>query len=185
MDLQRDFLDAEAGRMPVAAADASAVLKVANEVLSKDILAGALPILVVNAFPATARIGNFFRRGAAVAGTAGAEIDERVRRSGSEVTIAKATASAFSNPALAACLRANGIREIYVLGVYAEGCVRATVIDAIKSGYRVHVIASAVATNAIWKKRFALWSMKRAGAKIWSCVEVLTQRAPTNAPANR
>ena len=182
MDLQRDFLDVAGGRLPVDAPGAVAALQVANEVLSKSILAGALPILVVNQFPVTARIGNFFRKGSAIAGSAGAEFDVRLRRNGSERVIVKASPSAFSNPELDRYLRANGVQEMHVLGVFAEGCVRATVIDAVKRGYTVHVIANAVATNAAWKKRVALWAMKRAGAKILLSIVAATSSNSKDVP---
>ncbi len=166
MDLQRDFLDREAGRMPVDERGAKAALQVANEVLSRQVLVGVLPILVMNQFPASAGIANFFRHGAAISGTAGAELDPRLQRSGSEMVVNKARPSAFSNPELQRCLDSHGVKKIYVLGVFAEGCVRATVVDAVKLGYSVVVIADAVATNAAWKKSFALWAMARAGAEI-------------------
>jgi nicotinamidase-related amidase len=170
VDLQRDFLDRGAGRMPVDASGGQAVLRVANDVLAKRSLADALPILVVNQFPASARIANFFRKSAAIAGSAGAELDERLQRSGSENLITKASPSAFSNPELEALLRAQGVKDLYVLGVFAEGCVRATAVDAVQRGYRVHVIEDAVASNAAWKKAFALWAMARAGVEILSSV---------------
>lgn len=166
MDLQRDFLNREIGRMPVDEPGAEAVLHAANKVLSKSVLAGALPVLVTNQFPATARVGNFFRKGAAIAGSAGAELDARLAHTGQVKLIAKASPSAFSNPELQQYLHAHGVKELYVLGVFAEGCVRSTVADAIKRGYTVHVIEAAVASNAAWKKRFAMWAMKRAGAQI-------------------
>lgn len=166
MDLQRDFLDRAAGRMPVDESGAQAVLRVANDVLAKRTLAGALPILVMNQFPASSRIANFLRKGAAIAGSTGAEFDGRLERSGSEKVITKASPSAFSNPELEPFLRAHGVKDLYVLGVFAEGCVRATALDAVKSGYSVHVIADAVASNSAWKKAFALWAMARAGAEI-------------------
>lgn len=177
MDLQKDFLNGKGGRMPVDGLGADAVLQAANEVLSKRVLAEALPILVLNQFPATARIANFFRKGAAVAGSTGAELDARLESSGSAKVIAKASPSAFSNPELEQYLRAHGVQELYVLGVFAEGCVRSTVVEAVKRGYTVHVIENAVATNAAWKKRFALWAMKRAGAKI---VPSLLATKPSN-----
>ena len=71
-------------------------------------------------------------------------------------------------------------------GLFAEGCVRSTVVEAIKLGYTVHVIANAVATNAAWKKRFALWAMKRAGAKIVASLmapSVLTLSCSGTTPA--
>jgi nicotinamidase-related amidase len=166
VDLQRDFLDRGRGRMPVGASGAKAVLRVANDVLSQRTLVGALPILVMNQFPSTARLANFFRKGAAIIGSAGAELDGRLERSGSEQVFTKALPSAFSNPELERYLRANGVQDLYVLGVFAEGCVRSTALEAVKRGYTVHVIADAVASNAAWKKTFALWAMARAGAEI-------------------
>jgi nicotinamidase-related amidase len=179
MDLQCDFLDLVSGRMPVDKGGAQAVLRVANDVLAKRSLADALPILVLNQFPASARIANFFRKGAAIAGSAGAELDGRIERSGSEKVITKACPSAFSNPELEPFLRAHGVKRLYVLGVFAEGCVRSTAVDAVKRGYAVHVIADAVASNTAWKKVFALWAMARAGA------EILPSVASPNGPEAR
>jgi nicotinamidase-related amidase len=166
MDIQKDFLDCEGGRMPVDRRGAEAVIQAANEVLSKSVLAEALPVLIVNEFPPSARLANCFRRGAAVAGSPGAALDSRLLRTGSERVFAKSKPSAFSNPELMKFLHDQGVQELHVLGVLAEGCVRATVLDAIRLGFAVCVIENAIATNARWKKRFALWSMKRAGATV-------------------
>lgn len=166
MDLQRDFLDTQRGRMPVDRPGAEAVLLAANEVMSRRVLPDALPVLIVNQFPKSDRMGNFFRKGAAVAGSAGAEIDDRVQGAKDAKAFAKGSPSAFSNPQLDNFLQANHVHTLYVLGVFAEGCVRSTVLDALKRGYRVVVDEDAVASNATWKKRFALWSMKRAGARV-------------------
>jgi nicotinamidase-related amidase len=185
MDLQRDFLDRGAGRMPVDESGAQAVLRVANDVLAKRSLADAFPVLVLNQFPAGARIANFFRKGAAMAGSVGAELDGRLQRSGSEKLITKASPSAFSNPELEPFLRAHGVKDLYVLGVFAEGCVRATAVDAVKRGYTVHVIADAVASNAAWKKAFALWAMARAGAEILPSLVVPGRQAARPAAVGR
>ncbi|HYC42111.1 MAG TPA: cysteine hydrolase [Noviherbaspirillum sp.] len=166
MDLQHDFLGAEGSCMPVEPDSIAPVIDTANAILQKEILKDALPVLVVNQFPESDRIGNFFRRGAAVAGTRGAGLDSRVRCDASVKVIAKASASAFTNPELDRYLRAENITDLYVMGVFAEGCVRGTVLDARRHGYAVHVLADAVASNASWKKRFGLWAMKRAGADI-------------------
>lgn len=174
MDLQHDFLGAEGSRMPVESAGAAAVVCTANAVLNKEVLSHSLPILVVNQFPVTDRLGNFFRRGAAVVGTRGASLDARILCYEDVKVIAKEKPSAFSNPELDTFLRTNGITDLYVIGVFAEGCVRSTVLDARRRGYGVHVVADAVASNASWKKRFALWAMKRAGADIIPSVRVQT-----------
>ena len=174
MDLQHDFLGAEGSRMPVQPEGASAVISTANAILAKEVLSPALPILVVNQFPATDRIANFFRKDAAVAGTPGASLDTRVLNVGGVKVVRKASASAFTNPELDQYLRSEGITELYVMGVFAEGCVRSTVLDAKRRGYAVHVVAAAVASNSSWKKRFALWAMRRAGANIMQSVHAAT-----------
>lgn len=164
MDLQTDFLAQGEARMPVAAPDAERVLETANAILDGKILQSALPILVVNQFPRSARIGNFFRRYAAVAGTPGAALDGRIRRRSDTTVIAKSAPSAFSNPELDTLLRARGVTQLCIFGVFAEGCVRSTALEAVRRGYSVTVPVDAIGSNAAWKRRFARWSMRRAGA---------------------
>jgi nicotinamidase-related amidase len=166
MDLQHDFLGADGSRMPVDAEGADVIIRTANAILGKEVLAQVIPILIVNQFPKSARIANIFRKGAAVTGSPGANLDSRIRNVGQTTIIAKESSSAFSNPELDRYLQAEGIGDLYVMGVFAEGCVRSTVLDAMRRGYSVRVIADSVASNASWKKRFALWAMKRAGAGI-------------------
>ena len=166
LDLQRDFVGGAGARMPVDPAGAAAVLRTANAILAKRVLASAIPVLIVTQFPASASLANFVRKGAAIVGTPGAELDPRVGPTDQVPVISKARPSAFSNPELERYLRAQGVKELYVLGVFAEGCVRATVRDARRRGYPVKVIVDAVATNARWKLRFALWAMRRAGATL-------------------
>ena len=175
MDLQRDFLGSEGSRLPVDVEGAASILRTANAILAKRALESAIPLLIVNQFPASARVGNFFRKGAAIAGTPGAELDPRVCPTGSVKLISKSCPSAFSNPELQSYLQAQGVKELYVVGVFAEGCVRATVLDARRRGYKVNVIADAVASNARWKKRFALWAMSRSGANILPTIAAALQ----------
>jgi len=166
IDLQRDFLAGPGSRMPVSAKGAEAVLRVANEILKGQQLQGVLPIIIVNEFPRSATVLNALRRHAAVAGTPGADLDPRLADPGSARKFTKARASAFSNPELENYLRSEGIARLYLLGVMAEACVRATVVDARKRSYRVTVIADAVASSSAWKVGVALWIMKRAGAEV-------------------
>lgn len=166
MDLQKDFLDSANGRMPVDRAGAEAVLNAANQVLSKTVLRDPIAVLVLNQFPPSQRLANWFRHGAALAGSDGARPDERLAADRAAKVLAKSRPSAFSNPELDPYLRAQGADELLVLGVFAEGCVRSTVRDALRRGWRVSVPQDAVASDAAWKKRFALWDMRRAGARI-------------------
>lgn len=170
VDLQRDFLGAIGARMPVDSVGAIGVISAANAVLGGKRLHGALPLLIVNRFRPRDLVGNFFRHRAAIEGTPGAEIDPRVHPTAGVAVIAKRRPSGFSNPELERTLAAHQVRELYVLGAFAESCVRATVGDACRRGYRVHVLADAVASDAAWKKRLGLWWMRRAGATIETLV---------------
>ena len=57
------------------------------------------------------------------------------------MVVNKACPSAFSNPERHRHLDPHGVQEVFVLGVFAEGCVRASVVDAVKLDYTVNVIA--------------------------------------------
>ena len=165
IDLQRDFLAGPGARMPVSAQSTEQVLRVANAILAGRRLAESLRFMVVNEFPASAHVPNFFRRHAAIAGSQGAELDPRLDHAENIKRISKSSASAFTNPELNEVLRASGTEHLYVLGVMTEGCVRATVVDAIRRGFRVTVIDNGIASNAEWKHRLGVWLMKRAGAE--------------------
>ena len=51
--------------------------------------------------------------------------------------------SGFDGTGLAARLRASNVRELWVGGLALEYCVRATILDALRFGFRVHLILSA------------------------------------------
>jgi nicotinamidase-related amidase len=163
LDLQTDFLASSGARMPVGDLEAARVLGAANAVLAGQALAGALPVLVANQFPRSAWLLNLFRNGAAVVGTPGASLDARLKAVPEVRVFPKSSSSAFANPELAPYLKANGVEKVFVLGVYAEGCVRATAIEAVRLGYEVVVPLEAVGTNSEVKRRFAVWAMRRAG----------------------
>ena len=117
-------------------------------------------------FPRSAWMSNRFRRGAAVEGTAGADVDPRIRGTDTVRVFAKHRSSAFSNPELAPYLRAHGVSKVYVLGVFAEGCIRATAAEARQLGFDVVVPLDAIGTNGAFKRRFAQWAMRRAGVAL-------------------
>lgn len=166
MDLQVDFLSPIGARMPVDPSDALRVINVANAVLAGKLASTSLPIFIVNEFPKLARIGNFFRRGAAVVGTPGANLDPRLTPKAGVRSFSKSSPSAFSNPDLEPFLKANAVRQLYVIGVFAEGCVRATAIEGVRKGFDVVVPLDAIGTNNEIKRKFAKWAMRRAGVTL-------------------
>jgi len=58
----------------------------------------------------------------------------------------KFAGNAFTNPDLAAKLRASGITELDIIGVDGCGCVPRTAEGALREGFAVHVLSGAVAT---------------------------------------
>jgi len=172
LDLQRDFLETS-GRMPISAGDADMVIAAANRLVRHAEKAGWQQIFIKNEFLKSDWIGNLFRRHAAIEGTFGAEIDPRVIIPTGSAVIAKSSPAAFTNPALAEALKSAGIRQIVILGVMAEGCVRATVKGARNRGFAVTVVADGVASRREFLKRFGLKSMQKAGAHVRECSEIL------------
>ena len=62
-----------------------------------------------------------------------------------EVVVVKQYASAFFGTSLASTLRAAGVDTVVVAGVSTSGCVRATAMDALNSGFRPQVVRNACA----------------------------------------
>ncbi len=171
IDLQRDFLE-PAGRLPVGDKQADNVIECSLRLIASCGNRGVQPIFIVNQFSARDRLGNFFRRHSAIAGSAGAEIDPRLASQGFPC-FTKESSDAFSNPELDIFVRARGINHLIIVGVYAEGCVLATVKGAIKRGYEVTVASDGVESNKKWKKQLAFWDLRRRGANIVSSNEIL------------
>jgi nicotinamidase/pyrazinamidase len=72
--------------------------------------------------------------------------------------------SAFDGTGLAAQLRRDGVRRLWVGGLAQDVCVRASVLDALAAGFSVHVIVSATRPVREEAGREALCEMERAGA---------------------
>jgi nicotinamidase-related amidase len=166
MDLQIDFLDVHKGRMPVEEEGAAQVIAAVRSVLLDNAVPDAIVVAIVNAFPRSQRIANFFRHHAAVEGTAGAAVDQRISLPPGTPVFTKACANAFSNPGLHGYLRSRAVTRLCIMGVFAEGCVRATALAARALGYDVCVPLEAIATNARWKLWLARRSMQWHGISL-------------------
>lgn len=78
------------------------------------------------------------------------------------------TYSAFENTNLNSELRKNGITEIAVTGIATDYCVRSTVLDALKLGYKVAVLTDLVRAIDVMEidSIEALGEMKSEGANL-------------------
>ena len=158
VDLQVDFLDAD-GRLPVEQSAVPPLLKCVEAVVAEAHEVGVPIVHIVNAFPRWS-IANIFRKFAAIEGSPGAAIDDRVPRSEAEPIFTKARSDAFSNAELETWMREHEIERILVLGVYADACVRRTVEGAVARACGDSVVTTltdtvtvaAVAVTAVTKK---------------------------------
>lgn len=172
LDLQRDFLEA-GGRLTVGERHAAPVIESANRLLKHAAGADWKLIFVKNEFRKDDWLGNFFRNRAAIAGAAGAAIDPRVNLPPTAHVVSKSESDAFSNPALLEHLTAASTDRIVVLGVMTEACVCATVQGAITRGFQVTVVSDGVASCRESQKQRGLERMRKAGASIRPCAEIL------------
>ena len=109
-----------------------------------------------------------------IAGSAGAGFAKQLRVPPSAIVISKATTperdaySAFQGTTLSAQLRAAGVRRVLVGGLATDYCVRATVLDARREGFDVHVLAEAVRAVEVrpGDGARALQEMRQSGAQL-------------------
>ena len=94
---------------------------------------------------------NLFRKFSAIAGSAGSRLDPRLQLL-NPVYFAKHRSSALSNPALKRYLRDKQIDQLLVTGLYAEGCLWATIRDALSMGLGVSVLTDCIAARSKRKK---------------------------------
>ncbi len=165
LDLQADFLESF-GKRPLPAAIAQRLLDVAHAAFAGELVPDALPVLAQSAYSADARLGNFLRKRVTIEGTRGADLDSRLEVPDGVRIFTKSRSSAFSDPAFEPYLRENGVTRLIVVGVPAEGSVRATARDAARRGFEVRVPLDAVATDSHLRMAYARLAMLQAGVRI-------------------
>jgi nicotinamidase-related amidase len=179
IDLQNDFLSS-AGRMPVGAANAEMVIAAANQLIDFNRKRHWLIVDVLSQFKKSDIIGNFIRKNAAVEGSEGSEVDPRIVPHDASC-FPKSKSSAFSNPYLVAYLQHRQIGHLALCGVYAEGCVRATALDARRAGLDVTLISDGIASDRTAKYKWALSHLQKKGIHIMTLEEYLRSHATQSA----
>lgn len=163
LDIQKDFIG-EHARMPVAKQQIEPMLKSINAMIEDAQVAGRPVIYIGNEFEPRQWLSNFFRKHAALKGSEGAALDERLRRV-SDLYFSKKQGDAFSNSELVHYLHKNDITHVIICGVFIEGCVTATAKGARKRGFDVTVIRDAVAGVSDQRREQTLKDMELHGIK--------------------
>lgn len=144
VDIVRAYLDPES---PLYAGVEDTVAAAARLVdAARD---AGIPVIftAVRYTPGGADGGLFYRKVAALrvfdAGSPLGEFPDRPAPRDDEIVVTKQYASAFFGTALASTLRAMGVDCCYICGLTTSGCVRATALDALQSGFIPRVVPEA------------------------------------------
>ncbi|GAA2065782.1 N-carbamoylsarcosine amidohydrolase [Streptomyces albiaxialis] len=97
---------------------------------------------------------------ALVEGGEAVALDPRLPRAPGDPVVVKKGASAFFGTSLAASLTALGADTVLVCGATTSGCVRATAVDAVQSGFPVLVPREAVGDRAAGPHDAALFDIQ-------------------------
>jgi len=163
IDLQKDFLQTS-GKLPVDLAQVPQLIDTANQAIQDFQANGKLVLHIINAFRKR-DIGNLFRKFAAIEGSEGASIDPRVQQE--EIPcITKWKGDAFCNPLLLRTLRKNGITHLILVGVYTDGCVKATAKSALQNGFQVSILEKGVASRSLKASQRGLKACQKMGAQV-------------------
>ena len=140
VDLSRGFTDPE---QPTGA-DLSSQVAATGRLLEAARASGHPVVFTTIAFEANLRDGEVWLEkapglAALQEGSPLVEIDPRLERVGGDTLIVKKGASAFFGTHLAATLIAAGVDTVVICGATTSGCVRATAVDSVQSGFRTLV----------------------------------------------
>lgn len=76
--------------------------------------------------------------------------------------------SCFGSPGFTMKLKELGIKRIMICGIESHICVEQTTLDAMDSGYEVHVIADAISSRTQLNREVGIEKMRQFGAVISS-----------------
>ncbi|MBB5578000.1 isochorismatase family protein [Rhizobium paranaense] len=110
---------------------------------------------------------------ALVEGSRLVEIDAATGIRPEDAIVTKKGASAFHGTALTALLTGAGVDTVVVTGATTSGCVRATVVDAVQSGFNVLVPRDCCADRAQSPHEANLYDMGQKYADVTDAADVL------------
>jgi len=162
VDMQENLLDPDS-KMHIDVTTISGVIKKVNDMVL-DFERRKMPVFyIVNEF--TNPFMNLVTRNVCKKGARGTGLHPLLRRANQEL-YHKSANDALTNQQLLGELKNNGVKEICVVGVFAEHCVKATVTSAIRHNFGVTVIAGGVGGRNERSKGRALRACLKKGAHI-------------------
>ena len=139
----------------------------------------AIPVIFTRVVyqPGGADGGIFYRKVPSLkifeAGSPAGEFPDRVRPRDGDVVVLKQYASAFFGTSLAATLTAKAVDTTIITGLTTSGCVRATVLDAMQSGFIPIVVRDAVGDRDERPHEASLFDLDNKYADVVDIDEVL------------
>lgn len=83
-----------------------------------------------------------------VRGSPMCDVDDRIKPEHSDYIVSKKYASSFFGTNLDTYLKTNGVDTLIITGCTTSGCVRASAVDSLQSGYQTIVVREAVGDRA-------------------------------------
>ena len=145
-------------------AEAWTAVRVAGSLLDVARDAGVPVLYTRNVQKRTMQFDSFagkstWNKAATLDGTEGSRIVSEIEPSDDDLVLDKSYASAFFGTPLLTYLVGLGIDTLVIMGVSTSGCVRATAVDAVTRGFKVAVVADAVADRIVSSHKVALLDM--------------------------
>jgi maleamate amidohydrolase len=140
--------------------------------------AAALPVIYTRVYyePGAAP-GPFFRKVQAlrnfVGDTPAGQICAELAPAPGDIVVRKQYASAFFGTPLKAILDERGVDSLLIAGLSTSGCVRATAVDAVQSGFIPLVVREAVGDRAAGPHDASLFDLDAKYADVVSLAEAL------------
>jgi maleamate amidohydrolase len=106
-------------------------------------------------------------------GSPAVAVDERLTRRDEDVLVVKKGASAFFGTALASILTGMSCDTVVVCGATTSGCVRATIVDAVQSGFSVLVPRECCGDRAAGPHDAALFDIQAKYGDVISLADAL------------
>jgi maleamate amidohydrolase len=93
----------------------------------------------------------------------------------SELVVRKAAPSAFFETGLRSWLTQKGVETLLIAGATTSGCVRASVVDAMSSGFKPCVLLDCVGDRALAAHRASLFDMSQKYADVITLSQLIQE----------